>query len=96
MKENMDNKIGILSVMTRRHFEMDIVSFDNTSIRDNNIQKQIKKILGMLDSSISRNKIISLVIKVNGNIVDTEAAMFRSDIDRIKEAINNHFGENVK
>lgn len=96
MKENMENKIGILSLMTRRQFEMDIVSFDADSINNNNIQKQIKDILHSLDNCISRNKIISLVIKVNGNIVDTEAAMFRSDIDRIKEAINNHFGENVK
>ena len=83
MKENMENKIGILSLMTRRQFEMDIVSFDADSVNNNNIQKQIKNIMHSLD-------------KVDGNIVDTEAVMFRSDIDRIKEAINNHFGEKVK
>lgn len=91
MTKNMENKIGILSVMTRRQFDMDIVSFDADSINNDNIQKKIENILHSLDNSISRNKIITFTVKVDGEIIDIVSAMFRSDTSRIRETIDNHF-----
>lgn len=96
MTENMENKIGILSVMTRRQRNIEEIIFDAESIKDNNIQKKIKDMLHILDGRISFNKIITFTVKVGDEIIDITAAMFCSDISTIKDAINNHFGKKVK
>lgn len=96
MTENMENKIGILSVMTRGQRNIEEIIFDAESIKDNNIQKKIKDMLHILDGRISFNKIITFTVKVGDEIIDITAAMFRSDISTIKDVINNHFGKKVK
>lgn len=96
MTENMENKIGILSVMTRGQRNIEEIIFDAESIKDNNIQKKIKDMLHILDGRISFNKIITFTVKVGDEIIDITAAMFRSDISTIKDAINNYFGKKVK
>ena len=95
MTENMENKIGILSVMTRRQSNIEEIIFDAESIKDNNIQKNIADILHLLDNSISFNKIITFIVKAGDETVDSYGVMFRSDIDMIKKAIYNHFGVSV-
>lgn len=96
MTENMENKIGILSVMTRGQRNIEEIIFDAESIKDNNIQKKIKDMLHILDGRISFNKIITFTVKVDGEIIDVVSAMFRSDTSRIRETIDNHFGKKVK
>ncbi len=91
MTENMENKIGILSVMTRGQRNIEEIIFDAESIKDNNIQKKIKDMLHILDGRISFNKIITFTVKVGDEIIDITAAMFRSDISTIKDVIDNHF-----
>lgn len=91
MTENMENKIGILSVMTRGQRNIEEIIFDAESIKDNNIQKNIKDMLHILDGRISFNKIITFTVKVGDEIIDITAAMFRSDISTIKDVIDNHF-----
>ena len=90
MKENI-KKIGVISILRYNHLPVDAIVFDKKTIREKEVQHKIYHLLEEINSN--KMILINLAIKNKNTdeIIDITSVMFRDEVSRFKEMINNHF-----